>query len=269
MNYRHAFHAGNHADVLKHVTLIACLNAMTAKPKPMVALDAFAGAGVYDLASEEATRSPEWRDGIGRLLAWDSPPDLVLPLIQAAQRGHYPGSPRLILDRLRAHDRLIGCDLHPQELAKLRTALGADARVHLHHRDGFQSLSALLPPPETRGLILVDPPYEKPDETARAVAALKAGAFRFRQGVFVWWRPEKPSLNLAAADATVLADTGLEWLRLRLAVEEPSKTSRLVASSMLVLNPPYGLAQAMTAVLPALATHLAIGPGAQATIEGP
>lgn len=267
MNYRHGFHAGNHADVLKHLALLLCLQRMVQKPAPFAVLDAFAGAGHYDLNSDEATRSPEWRDGIGRLLDWADAPDVLHPLIAAAKEARYPGSPRLILTALRSDDRLLACDLHPEEYAKLRAEIGADPRAQVHQRDGFTALSALLPFAQKRGLVLLDPPYEKPDEVARSVEALKAGAQRFRQGVFVWWRPDKPSLALDRADRDVFAATGLEWLRVRLAVADPTATPRMAASSVVVLNPPFGVKAALQAIAPLLAARLAVAPGARAWVD--
>lgn len=267
MNYRHAFHAGNHADILKHAVLLACLAAIAKKPAPFCVLDAFAGAGAYDLHSIEAARSPEWRDGVGRLVEWREAPTLVAPLIDAAHNAAYPGSPTLILERLRADDRLIACDLHPDECTKLRARIGGDARAHVHQRDGFAALTALLPFAEKRGLILLDPPYERPDELARSVEALKGAVQRFRQGVYLWWRPEKPGLDLAGADRAVITHAKLEWLRARLAVDDPRATTKLVASSMLVLNPPFGLRAALEDALPAIGARLARGPGAAIEID--
>jgi 23S rRNA (adenine2030-N6)-methyltransferase len=267
MNYRHAFHAGNHADLIKHLVLLHSLAALRAKPAAFAVLDAFAGAGAYALDSSEAQRSPEWRDGVGRLLDWQAAPAILAPVLDAARAGRYPGSPALILEQMRADDRLLACDLHPEEFAKLRAAVGGDARAHLHRRDGFQALPALLPFAEKRGLILLDPPYEKLDEVPRSLDALKAAVHRFRQGVFVWWRPEKPALALDRADRDLLAACRLEWLRVGLAVADPSATSRMVASSVMVLNPPFGLREALQNSVADLAARLAIGPGARAWLD--
>jgi 23S rRNA (adenine2030-N6)-methyltransferase len=261
MNYRHAFHAGNHADLLKHAVLLGCLARMTEKPSPIGVLDAFAGAGAYALNSPEADRSPEWRDGVGRLRGWADAPALLTPLLAGLAHNTYPGSPRLILDALRDGDRLIACDLHPEEALKLRGAIGADPRAQIHQRDGFVALPALLPLAERRGLILLDPPYEQPDELERSMAALLAGAKRFRQGVFVWWRPMKRGFDLDRADQALVAHTGLEALRADLAIADPDGTTRLVASSVLTLNPPFGLHAVLEGALGPLAARLDQGGG--------
>jgi 23S rRNA (adenine2030-N6)-methyltransferase len=261
MNYRHAFHAGNHADVLKHLVLLIALDRMLLKPTPLAVLDAFAGAGLYALDGAEAQRSPEWRDGVGRLADWPDPPAPLDHLKKSLNSQRYPGSPRLILDWLRPQDRLIACDLHPEEARKLRGEIGADPRAHIHERDGFEALTALLPAPEKRGLILLDPPYEKPDELARSAMALKTGVGRFRQGVFAWWRPIKAGFDLDQADRALIAHTGLEALRVDLAIADPAATTRLVASSMLLLNPPFGVKESVLALAPALSARLDQGGG--------
>jgi 23S rRNA (adenine2030-N6)-methyltransferase len=261
MNYRHAFHAGNHADVLKHAVLLAALAPMLAKPAPLAAYDLCAGAGGYDLLGPEAERSPEWRAGIGRLLDWPDPPAVLAPLIAAGQAGRYPGSPRLLLDHLRPQDRLIAFELHPEEFAKLKHAIGGDKRAHLHARDGFTDARALAPPAERRGIVLLDPPYENRTELAQSVETLSGLIQRFRQGVYLWWRPIKAGLDLDAADAALTAHAKLEWLRIDLAITAPQASSRLVASSMLVLSPGYGVEAALAAVLPPLMARLNAGDG--------
>lgn len=271
MNYRHAFHAGNHADVLKHAVLLLCLERMLAKPKPLTVLDSHAGRGWYSLDAEEAHRSPEWRDGAGRIWNWAEAPAPLHPLQLALQRCNpggelrsYPGSPMLVQAMLRPQDRHVLCELHPEEAAALRAALSGEAQVH--QRDGFASFAALLPPSTGRGLVLLDPPYEQPDELERCVASLVQGLRRFRQGVFVWWRPLKHIGRIDAADAELAAAAPLKALRADLAVRAQGPEG-LAASSVVVINPPFGLHEALQALLPAVADRLAQGEGGGARVQ--
>jgi len=270
MNYRHAFHAGNHADILKHTVLLAALAAMTRKDSPLAVLDTHAGAGAYDLASDAALRSPEWRDGIGRLRAApDGAPEAVRALLAAAGEDptHYPGSPKIALAALRAQDRLIACELHPEDAQTLRRRLAGDPRAQVHCRDGFAAVGALLPFPERRGLVLIDPPYEADDDLARSAAAIAAGVRRFRNGVYLWWRPLKAGGALDAADRE-LAMLGLPMLRCDLAVDAPQSKGSLKASSMLALNPPFGMEFSVEEALQFLAPGLAQGSGARYMVAG-
>jgi 23S rRNA (adenine2030-N6)-methyltransferase len=269
MNYRHAFHAGNHADILKHVALILCLAAMQRNEKPLAVLDTHAGIGVYDLTGDAASRSPEWRGGFARLQGWAEAPEPVLRLVAMAAafgEGRYPGSPAIVAAMLRAQDRLMACELHPEDAQTLKAWAAGDGRIQVHRRDGFAATSALLPPPERRGLVLVDPPYEAPDEVERSVGALKAGVKRFAHGVYLWWRPLKRPGFLDAADAE-LAAIERPVLRADLAVASPTEGAGLVASSILIVNPPFGVAESLAATLPTLAARLALGPGAGARIR--
>lgn len=265
MNYRHAFHAGNHADVLKHVVLDMCLEAFKRKPAPFAVLDTHAGRGLYDLLSDEALRSPEWQDGVARLWDWtDAPPHVAhyLASVRAFNNDGvlrtYPGSPALIAAALREGDVLDACELHPEDARALRRSLRMpNARVH--QRDGWEALAALLPPPRPRGLVLIDPPYEAPGELERAAHALGPALKRFGHGVYLWWRPLKSESALAAADAEAKAQGACQTLRADLWVDTPTREGKLNGSSMLVINPPYGLEEALRETLPALAARLATG----------
>lgn len=254
MNYRHAFHAGNHADVLKHLALVHALESLKRKSTPFAVLDTHAGRGMYDLKSAEAERSPEWRDGVAKLRWWAEAPPSVAKYLAALGEDprFYPGSPFIAAAALRPQDRLILCELHPQEFAELKRAV-PDAQ--LHHRDGYEALAALTPFPEKRGLILIDPPYEATDEIERAVAVLKAARKRFRQGVYFWWRPLKSEHALLRADAELSGDG--DMLRADLWIGRPQPEGKLMGSSILVINPPYGLEAELREALPALAKRLA------------
>jgi 23S rRNA (adenine2030-N6)-methyltransferase len=270
VNYRHAFHAGNHADVLKHAVLLFCLDALRRKPTPFAVLDTHAGRGLYDLTGEEAQRSPEWRDGVARLWNWPEPPPLVARYLAALRAWNgaseplvYPGSPLLIAALLREDDALMACELHPEEFAALQRTLPQRANVHLHARDGWEALLALTPPPQRRGLVLIDPPYEAEGELATAARALGPLLKRFGHGVVLWWRPLKRAGDVDAADAElreILLETGpRETLRADLWVDAPKPDGRLVGSSLMLINPPFGLQDALHEALPFLADALIKG----------
>ncbi len=266
MNYRHAFHAGNHADVLKHAVLLFCLDALKKKPAPFAVLDTHAGRGFYDFQSEEAARSPEWQDGISRLWTWPEPPPLIARYLDAVRSFNadgtlrtYPGSPVLVTSNLRDDDVLIACELHPEEHAALKRALPRQANVQVHARDGWEALGALLPPPQRRGLVLIDPPYEAPDELTNSARALGPTLKRFGHGVYLWWRPLKSESALNAADAEARAQGAKETLRADLWVAQPSPEGRLVGSSVFLINPPFGLRDALKVALPFLAEALTKG----------
>lgn len=273
MNYRHAFHAGNHADVLKHSVLLLCLQAMHRKPAPLSVLDTHAGRGLYDLAGEEALRSPEWQTGAARVFDWSQAPPTLHPY-QSALRSlnadgllrHYPGSPWLAAQTLRAGDSLTLCELQPQECAALRrlTLPGGvmmRTRASVHQRDGYEGLRALLPLPHARALILIDPPYERTDEIPLAIGALRAALQRLGSGVFVWWRPLKDAGLIDAADRELNSEGRLRALRIDFSVRSNALPG-LCGSSLLIVNPPYGLHAEVAALLPALGERLGEGPSA-------
>ncbi|MBL8538256.1 MAG: 23S rRNA (adenine(2030)-N(6))-methyltransferase RlmJ [Hyphomonadaceae bacterium] len=272
MNYRHAFHAGNHADVLKHAILVFCLDALLRKPTPFAVLDTHAGRGLYNLEGDEATRSPEWRDGVGKLWPAKEPPAILQRYLGAIRAFNadgalrtYPGSPALIARALRADDVFMACELHPEEHAALRRTLPRLPGVQLHLRDGWEALTALLPPPQRRGLVLIDPPYEAPDDLDRAVRSLAAALKRFAHGVFLWWRPLKSGADLDAADAELCMHThgsGVRpTLRADLWAAPAQATGKLTASSMFVVNPPFGLEDALREGLPAITAAFGEGAG--------
>ncbi len=265
MNYRHAFHAGNHADVLKHLILLSCLDALKRKDTPFAALDTHAGRGTYDLLSDEALRSPEWQDGIARLWDWNAAPAPVSRYLEAIRSFNgdgtlrtYPGSPALIAAALRQEDLLDACERHPEDARTLRKTLRTP-NVRVHKRDGWEALGALLPPAQRRGLVLIDPPYEEPGELEHAARALGPALRRFGHGVYLWWRPLKSESALDAADAEVRAQGAKEILRADLWADTPKPEGKLTGSSLLLINPPFGLRDALQEALPPLAHRLAAG----------
>ncbi|MCJ2040727.1 23S rRNA (adenine(2030)-N(6))-methyltransferase RlmJ [Methylobacterium sp. J-059] len=267
MNYRHAFHAGNFADVLKHLVLTRVLAHLGLKPAPYRAIDTHAGLGFYDLTADEAGRTAEWVDGWGRL---DDPfpqavEDLLAPYraaVAAVRARHgattYPGSPALIREFLRAEDQGVFVELHPEDHAVLRERFNGHARTKVLHLDGWTALNAMIPPPERRGLVLIDPPYEVPGEIDRLGAHLARAVAKWPTGVFLAWYPIK---TLAAVDRMVAALDGAltrPALRLDLMIDRPDDT-RLTGNGLIVVNPPWRLAEEAALFMPALAERLARG----------
>jgi 23S rRNA (adenine2030-N6)-methyltransferase len=258
MNYRHAYHAGNFADCMKHALLVWLLHALRRKPAPFLVLDTHAGAGSYDLSDTPAARTGEAQRGIVRLLT-DPPAALAqyIALVQAL--GLYPGSPALIRAVLRPGDRLVCCELHPEEAATLRVRFGRDPQVAVHRRDGWEAVGALLPPSERRGLVLIDPPFEDRTEFARLIDGLQRAHARFRTGVLAAWYPIKHRAPvrdfLAAITASGMRDVVAAELRLR----EPVDPAQLNGCGLLVVNPPYRFANEVPAILSALLARLGDG----------
>ena len=271
MNYRHGFHAGNHADVLKHAVLALCLTAMSRKAKPLVAVDAFGGAGRYDLLLDDrAARTGEWREGVARIWAAraTAPTELepFLELLRAENEGgelrFYPGSPLVAQRLLGPEDKLLAVELHEDEAAALIRDLDGDRRARVYTQDGWAALRSFLPPTPRRGVVLIDPPFERPGEFDRMVAAARDGLRRWATGVFLFWHPIK-DLDACARYAedlcAVAGDTPL--LSLDLLVKDPSEGG-LIGSGLMILNPPFGLAEETARLGPWLAEQLDQGGGA-------
>jgi len=265
MNYRHAFHAGNHADVLKHLVLARVLAHLLAKPTPFRAIDAFAGIGLYDLAGDEAGRTGEWEAGVGRLDApfSDAVEALLAPyraLLAETRALHgpaaYPGSPEIVSGMLRAEDRAVFVELHPEDHATLASRFRRDRRVKTLHLDGWTGLNALIPPPERRGLVLIDPPFEAGGEIDRLGASLLKAVAKWPTGVFLAWYPLKDHAGIERLIAAL--DRGLPrpGLRLDLLIDRPDQPDRLAGSGLVVVNPPWRLAEEAGMFLPALAERL-------------
>ena len=276
MNYRHGYHAGNFADVLKHLALCELLRLLTAKDKKLFVLDTHAVAGGYDLGGSLARRTGEAETGIVRLAAaprTGMPPAVAryLAAVAAYDRKfgpaggkprRYPGSPRLVRAALRPGDRFIACELHPEEALALKREFAGDRAVEVRQADGYKALKALLPPVERRGLVLIDPPFEATDEYERLLRALHQGMKRFATGCYAVWYPIKDD---AAADlVSGLASFRPLLLEMQL---EGIEAGRLAACGLAVINPPWRFDEAMRASLPWVATHL--GPGVRATICAP
>ena len=269
MNYRHAFHAGNHADVLKHVALLALCDRLVAKPAPCFALDTHAGAGLYALDADAARRTGEADTGIIALLE-DPPAEPAvaryLDAVRACRHAHgehaYPGSPWLLAYALRDIDRIACCELQPGEATTLKANFAHDRRVAVHARDGYAAMKALLPPVVAgqrfaRGLVLVDPPYEAQGaEFDVALAGLRDGLTRWPQATFVLWYPIKQRRSLRAFQREAAQLPAKSVLVAELLVHPDDSPLRMNGSGLLLLNPPYGFDAALAPAIDVLAERL-------------
>jgi 23S rRNA (adenine2030-N6)-methyltransferase len=259
LSYQHDYHAGNHADVLKHAVLALVIRALQKKPTPLRVIDAHAGSGTYDLQGAEARKTREAEGGIHRLLAAPAPPaSLVdyLAVVRALNRRgggtavrFYPGSPQLARDLLRPTDHLELLELHPAALARLRRNYGRDPRVHIHGRDAFEGLPALVPPRERRGVVLVDPAYEVKEDFARVVDLLANCHRRWPGGVYLAWYPLIRHPQAERFPARVRATGIPKLLQVELQVEIEAFDG-MRGSGLCIVNPPWGLEAQLNEVLP-------------------
>jgi 23S rRNA (adenine2030-N6)-methyltransferase len=271
MNYRHAFHAGNFADVVKHAVFARILVYLRAKPAAFRVIDTHAGAGLYDLAGAEAMRSLEWRDGIQRLLAAPiTQPvrallapylDVVASLNSAGQLACYPGSPALARAHLRPQGRLIACELEPNAAATLTRNFAGDRRVKTIMIDGWTALNAYVPPPERRGIVLVDPPFEKDDDFVRLARGLETAHRKWANGTFLLWYPIKDREQPDAL-ARRLRRSGIpKILRVEINVASERGDNRLGSCGLIAVNPPWTLEGELAAMLPELVAILSASGG--------
>ncbi len=266
LNYRHAFHAGNFADVHKHALLARLVLAFQRKDKAFRVYDTHAGIGRYDLSADASTRTGEYRTGIARLLESDAANDLLLApyvgcvLAEGSTDGalrFYPGSPVLIRQLLRPQDRLSAYELHPQDARSLAELFAGDVQTKAIHLDGWLALNAHLPPKERRGLVLIDPPYEEPGEFERIVDRLVRAHRRWPGGTYAVWYPIKKREAVAAFHAS-LSDSGIaDIIACDLRRQAAGAVETLIGSGLVVVNPPYGFQeearQVMERLLPVLA----------------
>ena len=263
MNYRHAYHAGNFADVFKHALLARILLYLMRKETPLRFIDTHAGIGLYDLAAGEAARTGEWRAGVARLAGLAAHPllaDWLAAVGRLSDEGRpvlYPGSPALAQSLLHPQDRLVLCEKHPADAELLAQNMGRDRRVRIMPGDGYAALNALTPPPERRGLVRVDPPFESLDEFASMERALRRAHAKWPQGVYALWYPVKGPA--APAFCASLAVSGIKRiLRLEIDVAAPQGLS---ACGLAIVNPPFALEGEARELLPLLAQRLAQGAG--------
>jgi 23S rRNA (adenine2030-N6)-methyltransferase len=246
MNYRHIYHAGGIADVFKHVVLIALLDRLKQKNSAFFALDSHAGVGIYDLGSAAALKTGEFRSGIERLstAALASPlliayRDAVKAINDPGSFRYYPGSPVLIAQALRPQDRGIACELHKDDFPELRRAIKAFSTMAAHHRSGYEAMGAFLPPAEKRGLVLIDPPYENPDELSATAAAIRKAHTRFGNGVYALWYPIKERPAVWRFHEDMIASGIKDQITIEFLTHDEGDSRRLNGSGLLIINPPY------------------------------
>lgn len=276
MNYRHAFHAGNFADVVKHIVLTRVLNYLHEKSSAFRLIDTHAGAGRYDLTGEESRRSGEWRNGIARLLA--ATPDgasaeLIRPYLEivrahnaGAELSSYPGSPLIARALLRPQDRMTACELEAGAHRQLIACLRRDEQARVVKIDGWTALPAYVPPQERRGVVLVDPPFEQADEFERLAAGFEAAYAKWPTGIFILWYPLKDAravgrLGQRVADALLArrvsrAALAEQLLRIDFQTDRVIRSDGLTAAGQLVVNPPWTLKRDLVTVAPFLAAAL-------------
>jgi 23S rRNA (adenine2030-N6)-methyltransferase len=283
MNYRHLFHAGNFADVMKHALLVRLIRALQKKEKGFLYLDTHAGRGGYDLAAaatgDSLARKPEWPDGLGRMWTATNLPEDVAGWLALARdfdrrSGNidaiprfYPGSPWFARMSMRAQDRMALCEKHPAECAALREEFAGEPRVSVQEIDGYVALRAMLPPPERRALVLIDPPFEAQDEFAQITSALREALRRFPSGVVAVWYP---LTERARVDEFAAAVRGLRpppTLSAELTIAGDAAPMKMKGCGLLVINPPWQFDAEARALLAGLAPILAQAPGGDARVE--
>jgi 23S rRNA (adenine2030-N6)-methyltransferase len=272
MNYRHAYHAGNFADVVKHAVLARIVEYLKQKDKAFRVIDTHAGIGLYDLSSSEAGKTGEWHGGIGRVTDANLDPKLeafLAPYLDAVRAAnpqgglaHYPGSPFVARHLLRKQDRLSAIELHPQDAARLKAVFAGDIQVRVIELDGWLALGAHLPPKEKRGLVLVDPPFEQAGEFDRLLNGLSKAHQRWPGGIYALWYPIKDR-DAVTGFRRGLAESGIpKILDIGFDIRLPGREPRLDGSGMVVVNPPFTLEDELRGALPALHGLLAEEPGA-------
>ncbi len=282
MNYRHAFHAGNFADVIKHLVLVRILTHLHEKPTPFRIIDTHAGAGRYDLTGDEATRSAEWSTGIARMMQarfTEAIEPLVRPyldIVRSFNPGRdlvaYPGSPLIARALMRPQDRMVCCELEPTARKQLISALRNDEQARVVDIDGWVGLPAYVPPKERRGLVLIDPPFEAKDEFTRLAAAFAQAYAKWPTGIYMLWYPVKSRRatdDLARSVVGVAASSATpgKCLRLEFSIAPPSADGPLTSTGLLIVNPPWKLQDELRQILPQLETPLGVGGVARFRLE--
>ena len=284
MNYRHAFHAGGFADVIKHIVLVRILTYLQDKQAPFRVIDTHAGAGVYDLTSDEALRGGEWLTGVARVMQArfsETTLPLVAPYLDIIRAFNpqrelkaYPGSPLIARALLRPQDRLTACEVEPKARKRLIDALRRDTQARVIDLDGWVALPAFVPPNERRGLVLIDPPYEQKDEFERIAAGFTEAFTKWPTGSYLLWYPVKSrraSDNLARHVAEVVGTAAPpgKCLRLEFSVAPQAAGAALNSAGLLIVNPPWTLAGELKAILPELEKPLGQGGAGRFRLETP
>ena len=283
MNYRHAFHAGNFADVVKHIVLARILTYLHEKPAAFRVIDTHAGAGLYDLTGNEATRSGEWRTGIARVMQArfsEAAGNLIAPYLDIVRAFNpqrdlaaYPGSPLVARALLRPQDRMVACEIQPEARKQLIGALRKDTQARVVDLDGWTALPAFVPPNERRGLVLIDPPYESKDEFDRLADGFTEAFVKWPTGIYVLWYPVKERRaadTLARRVAGAMQQTGSapdKCLRIEFSVAPQTADSGLVSAGLLIANPPWTLASDLKVILPELEKPLGLGGAGRYRVE--
>jgi 23S rRNA (adenine2030-N6)-methyltransferase len=284
MNYRHAFHAGGFADVIKHIVLVRILSYLHEKASPFRFIDTHAGAGLYDLTSEEARRGGEWLTGIARLRQARFSAEtatLIEPYLDIVRAFNpepelkvYPGSPLIARALLRPQDRLTACEVEPKARKRLVEALHRDTQARVVDVDGWLALPAFVPPNERRGLVLIDPPYEQKDEFERLADGFAQAFSRWPTGSYLLWYPVKSrratdGLARRVADAVTACPSAKKCLRLEFSVAPQDLGTALTSAGLLMVNPPWTLAGELKAILPELQKPLGQGGAGRFRLEAP
>lgn len=275
MNYRHIYHAGNFADVFKHIVLMLVIEHLKQKDKPFFVLDTHAGIGLYDLQSVEAQKTQEAAAGIHRIWDRQDKPEAVKRYCGLVKRLNpakglprfYPGSPVLAREMLREKDRLVVNELHPEDVKTLRRNMGKDERLKVEHDDGYIVLKAQLPPPERRGAVLIDPPFELRHEWDLMIRALHDAHKRWATGTFVFWYPIKDPALIREFHAAI-AESGLpDIIALDFLCRPPVDTTLFNGTGLIIVNPPWQLTQQLEPVMPWLVKVLTDGAGSYQAVR--
>jgi 23S rRNA (adenine2030-N6)-methyltransferase len=284
MNYRHAFHAGGFADVIKHIVLVRMLSYLQDKQAPFRVIDTHAGAGVYDLTSDEARRGGEWLTGIARIMQArfsETTAPLIKPYLDIvrafnpqAQLVAYPGSPLIARALLRPQDRLTACEVEPKARKRLIEALRRDTQARVVDLDGWMALPAFVPPKERRGLVLIDPSFEQKNEFERLAAGFAEAFAKWPTGSYLLWYPVKSRRATDSLARDVAAAVGAgpspgKCLRLEFSVAPQEAGAALASAGLLIVNPPYTLAGELKAILPELEKPLGQGGAGRFRLETP
>ncbi|MDR6302817.1 23S rRNA (adenine2030-N6)-methyltransferase [Nitrobacter vulgaris] len=280
MNYRHAFHAGNFADVIKHIVLVRVLTYLHEKPAAFRVIDTHAGAGVYDLTGEEADRGGEWLTGIARLMQArfsDPVAQLVAPYLDIVRAFNpqrdlkcYPGSPLIARALLRPQDRMVACEIEPVARKHLIGALRRDTQANVVDLDGWMGLAAFVPPKERRGLVLIDPPFERKDEFERLAGGFAEAFAKWPTGCYLLWYPAKrrrATDDLARRVGAVAGGDADKCLRLEFSVAPQTADGPLTSAGLLIVNPPWTLRAELKSILPELEKPLGQGGAARFKLE--
>lgn len=270
MNYRHVYHAGNFADVVKHVILTMLITSLQRKETPFCYIDTHAGTGYYDLLSDFASKSKEYTGGIEKVIQQNDAPPIVKKYLYCvhqinnkltnskyASLRYYPGSPMIARQLIRPIDKIIACELQPEEYQSLRNTFSGDKQVAIHHMDGFLGLKAFLPPTERRGLVLIDPPYENPDEFTRIAHSLPISLKRWETGVYAIWYPIKEKIQVERFYRALKQSVKQPVLAIELTIY-PDLLNHLNGCGLVIINPPWQFHEAVNEMLPWLWKSLTI-----------